>query len=225
MVRSLILLVEGRYAGVSSFSSAMEKAGYTVVTVHTGREALLLLDSITPDIIVFDGLSMRSNGARTCQRIRKQLTDIPLIHCRLQTAPPALSAEADICLQAPFTPRKLLNRVRMLLPAQDKESQIVRIGGLILYQGKRAVHVEGKGEFQLTPKLTKLLYEFLSRPNETISRLHLMKTVWKTDYVGDTRTLDVHIRWIREIIEETPSKPTSLITVRGKGYRYIPKTL
>ena len=128
------------------------------------------------------------------------------------------AAEADVYLEHPYTARKLLNRVRALLPADDINGEVVRCGPITLYLSKPSVEVPGKSECRLTPKLANLLEEFVRHPNEIISRRQLMQNVWNTDYIGDTRTLDVHIRWMREIIEVDPAKPELLKTVRGKGY-------
>jgi DNA-binding response OmpR family regulator len=125
---------------------------------------------------------------------------------------------ADVYLEQPFTGRKLLNRVRDLLPVDLNQEEIIRFGGILFYRSKRAVETVDKGEQRLTPKLALLLEEFLRHPNELVSRRQLMRNVWQTDYVGDTRTLDVHMRWVRECIEEDPSNPTFLRTVRGKGF-------
>ncbi|MFQ5401072.1 MAG: response regulator transcription factor [Anaerolineae bacterium] len=218
MQEAAILLVEGRNAGSGSHVPALEKAGYNLVVVHTGTAALAAIEQCMPDLVVLDASSMRSNGVRTCRRIRRSLGEIPLIHCRTAEMELDRMAEADVYLQMPFTSRKLLNRIRALLPADDLAEEIVRCGLITLYRSKRSVEVEGQGERKLTPKLSRLLEEFIRHPNEIISRRQLMQNVWKTDYVGDTRTLDVHIRWMREVIEENPAKPQLLKTVRGKGY-------
>lgn len=215
--KKLILLVEGRGAGDDSLAPALAKK-WQLGIAHTGAEALAFSDSSYPDIVVFDSSTMRSSGARICQRLRRSAPETPLIHCRSADMKEPLDAAADVYLQKPFTSRKLSNRIRALLPANDSEEQIVRAGHLTLYLGKRSVEVGGKGEHQLTPKLTRLLEEFLRHPNEVLSRKQLMEQVWQTSYVGDTRTLDVHIRWAREIIEEQPKQPKLLATVRGIGY-------
>ena len=145
-----------------------------------------------------------------------------MIHIRPAGTTEDRSAEADIYLAVPFTPRKLLNRVRALLPADSTVEQIVRAGNITLYCGKRSVEVNGRGERRLTPKLCRLLEELLRHPNEIVTRSQLMENVWHTTYVGDTRTLDVHIRWVREMIEKEPSRPTVLRTARGQGYVYRP---
>ena len=170
------------------------------------------------DLVIFDASSMRSSGSRTCRRLRGVVGDVPIIHCRAAGRAEDASVLADVYLEEPFSDRKLLNRVRDLLPADPMKEEIVFFGQIKLYRGKRSVEVNGKGEMRLTPKLTQLIEEFLRHPNELISRRQLMRNVWHTDYVGDTRTLDVHIRWIRECIEKDPSNPELLHTVRGRGF-------
>jgi len=217
----VILLVESQRTKSASLAPAMRKAGFRVEVAHTGKQALAFIETIMPAIVVFDATHMRSNGTRSCRRLRQRLGDVPLIHCRAAGHELDESAEADSYLQMPFTPRKVLNRVRALLPANDEEDQIIRKGDIVVYLGKRSVVVGDKPEHSLTPKMLRLLEEFLNRPNEIISRAHLMQHVWKTSYVGDTRTLDVHIRWLREIVEENPAKPKRLKTMRGKGYMFL----
>ncbi len=213
-----VLLIEGQRTKTTSLAPAIEKLGYHVVVVHTGKDALASADSLRPDVVVFDTSAMRSNGARSCRRLRERWPLLPLIHCRNKDQPLDDSAEADLYLQHPFTSRKVINGVRKLLPATDSEDQILRVGDITLYRGKKSVYVSGRGEFPLTPKLMGLLETFMTHPNEIVSRKQLMHEVWKTDYVGDTRTLDVHIRWLREILEDNPAKPRRLKTKRGKGY-------
>lgn len=218
MREATILLVEGKALGNNSLALALLKEGYNVVIHHTGAAALRAVKETVPQVIVFDASGMRSNGVRSCRRLRRVLPNCPIIHCRAERERENRDAEADIYLMRPFTARKLLNRVRSLLPADDTEEQIVRLGAITFFQGKQSVDVTGQGEKRMTPKLARLLEEFFRHPNELLSRRHLMEQVWKTSYIGDTRTLDVHIRWIRELIEVDPGRPVLLKTVRGKGY-------
>jgi len=213
-----ILLVEGSQTGDSSLAIPLQKASFRVVVCHTGRQALALAQDLALNLVIFNASSMRSSGARTCRRLRGILGDVPIVHCRSYGQPEDLSILADVYLEHPFTGRKLLNRVRDLLPADLYKEVVVRYGHILLYQSKRAVDISGKGEQRLTPKLAQLLEEFLRHPNELVSRRQLMRNVWNTDYIGDTRTLDVHIRWVRECIENDPSNPDVLRTVRGKGF-------
>jgi DNA-binding response OmpR family regulator len=215
---ALILLIEGKRAGDDSLNAALCKAGYAVTVHHTGNAALRWAGENEPDLVVFDGASMRSSGVRSCRQLHQALDGVPIIHTRTEDQPRDESAGADVYLVRPYTPRKVLNRVRSLLPAVAAEEEMVRAGDLILYRGKRSVEVRGHGEKQLTPKLAALLEDFLRHPNEVRTRRDLMQNVWQTDYIGDTRTLDVHVRWVREAIEREPGSPRRLLTVRGKGY-------
>ena len=214
-----ILLVEGKSALSQSLSHYLAKAWQNITIVHSSSDALAQTKTIQPHIIVFDASTMRSNGIRTCARLRKQNGRSPLIYCYgdRESCPEGL--EADICLARPFTARKLLNRLRILLPAEDREDEIVKSANLTLYLRKKSVVVGGV-EHSLNPKLTDLLALFMRRPGETISRRELMEQVWETSYVGDTRTLDVHIRWIRKMIEVEPKSPQRLTTTRGVGYTF-----
>ena len=213
-----VLLVESKSASSASLAPALIKTNLQVTIANTGSEAVACLDQHRPELVVVDASMMRSSGVRISRRLRKLLRDTPIIHCRKANQPEDLSAEADVYLVQPFTARKVLNRIRALLPADDLKEEIVRAGQLTFYLSKRSVDVIGHGEHRLTPKLASLLTEFLRHPNEIVGRHRLMQTVWETDYFGDTRTLDVHIRWMREIIEDDPARPQLLRTVRGVGY-------
>jgi DNA-binding response OmpR family regulator len=189
---------------------------------HTAVGAVAALEEEAPDLLVFDAASMRTSGVRTCQRLRRSNEAIPLIHCRGVGDSEPVDAAADVYLRQPFTARKLLNRIRALLPANPDSEEIIRVGGLTYYRNKRSVNSPHYGERQLTPKLADLLEQFLRHPDEVLDRKHLMEMVWHTSYIGDTRTLDVHVRWMREIIEINPARPELLLTVRGVGYVFRP---
>ncbi len=217
MQKAVILLVEGKRAGQNTAVSALEKAGHTVELCHTGAAAIKALKTVEPHLIIFNASSMRTNGSRTCRRLKKKHEELPIIHIRSAGKNKDLEAEADVYLEQPFTPRKLLNRVKDLLPIDHSVEETVRFGHISLYLSKKSVDA-GHGENRLTPKLAHLLEQFMRHPCQVLTRRELMQRVWKTDYIGDTRTLDVHIRWVREHIEENPAKPQFLKTVRGKGY-------
>jgi DNA-binding response OmpR family regulator len=218
MGNATILLVEGRGSHQYSQVSALLNVGLQVKLVHTGTAAIqAMLDSL-PQLIVFNAATMRSNGERTCTRLSQKSAGIPIIHCRSGGDLVEPNAGADVYLIQPFTSRKLLNRIRALLPADPAKEEIIRFGQFTLNKNKRSIEVEGRGEKRLTPKLTRLLEEFLRNPGRTLDRRQLMEKVWQTSYIGDTRTLDVHVRWIREYIEDDPAKPKLLKTVRSIGY-------
>jgi len=124
---------------------------------------------------------------------------------------------ADAWVERPLSSRKFIGRVRKLLP--EPQLKTLKAGDLVFDMEQRQV-IRGDRQVRLTPKQAKLLEALMRHPNEVLSRRYLMKHVWNTDYLGDTRTLDVHIRWVREAIEEDPSNPTYVRTVRGVGYRF-----
>jgi two-component system phosphate regulon response regulator PhoB len=219
MVSGSILIIQGKRVEASSLAPAIRQAGYTVQIAHTGSEALAFGK---PLLLIFDTRAMRSSGSRTCRSLSDQWGNLPIIHCRAEGIPLDESAAATIYIIEPFTPRKILNRIKKLLPAQDSAEQIHRFGDITLYTGKRTVHVKGIGESSVTPKLISLLLSLMENPNTVVTREQLIEWVWNTTYTGDTRTLDVHIRWLREKIEQNASKPQRLITVRGVGYRLLP---
>ncbi len=216
--KAVVLLVEGRSAGNDSLAHALQKVSNELAVVHTGSAALSWLQEKEPDIVIFDASTMRSNGARSCRRLRRVLKKTPIIHARANGMELDSTAEADVYLERPFSPRKLLNRVRALLPPDGDKEEIVRYGHLTYFRTKQSVDVAGRGEFGLTPKLAALLELFIRHCNELVSREKLMKDVWETTFLDDTRTLDVHVSWIRKRIELNPSRPRILRTVRGKGY-------
>ena len=217
MQKAVILLVEGKRAGQNTAVPALEKVGHTVKLCHTGTDAIKALKQFEPHLIIFNAASMRTSGARTCRRLKKKNEELPIIHIRAAGDRKDLEAEADVYLELPFTPRKLLNRVKDMLPIDHAVEEMVRFGHISLYLSKKSVDA-GQGENRLTPKLVHLLEQFMRHPHQVLTRRQLMQEVWKTDYIGDTRTLDVHIRWARENIEEDPARPRFLKTVRGKGY-------
>ncbi len=218
MREATVLLVEGKRAGNETLATALRKEGLLVCLFHTGSSAYAWSKENGPDIIVFDASTMRSSGVRSCRRLRSIMPDTPMIHCREEGEMEDNSAEADVYLERPFTARKVMNRIKMYLPTDDWKQEIARAGDITFYPAKRSVDVNGQGEQKLTPKLATLLDVFLRNPNRVLARQKLMHDVWETDFMGDTRTLDVHIRWMREVIEKDPAKPILLKTVRGKGY-------
>ena len=213
-----ILLVEGPGLGDKSLERALANVGYDVYLSHTGAEAVGWVAAHQADVIIFDGASLPAAEKEQCRKLRVAAADTPIIHTRKKGEKKDESVGASVYLMAPFTARKVLNRIKVLLPANAWEEQIVIAGDLTLFKGKRCVAVAGRREKRLTPKLALLLEEFLRHPNEVRTRRELMQNVWQTDYVGDTRTLDVHIRWVREAIEADPGAPERLVTVRGVGY-------
>ncbi|MDI9641548.1 response regulator transcription factor [Geitlerinema splendidum] len=221
MANALIVLVErargNSHSGRDSFSEALKKR-YEVVSVPSGKQAVSAARLSTPDIIILDSISLHTPGERIARQIKDTLSPIPLIHLRAADDPKTESA-AEVVLRMPFTSRKLINSIERLLKRSTEVGDHLLVAGpLSMDVGRRLLFAKGQ-ETALTPKLAALVELFLRHPGEILDRKKLMEHVWQTDYLGDTRTLDVHIRWFRSAIEVDPGKPTLLKTVRGVGYR------
>jgi DNA-binding response OmpR family regulator len=214
-----ILLIEGEGSESSAHSLGPELKNkeYRVTTTKTGRKAKEILSSLNPAIIIMDTRFARTNGARVFKMLRSIATGVPIIYISPPSRPVPTSIRAEVSLKPPFTIRKLTNRIARLLPSEN--GPVFQSGPLTLYVDKRTLQKNNR-ERRLTPKQALLLETFMRNPGKIISRRELMKTVWETDFMDDTRTLDVHIRWVREAIEDNPSRPSILTTVRGKGYLF-----
>jgi DNA-binding response OmpR family regulator len=213
-----IFLIGKHTSTLNSLRSILEKKGHIVSTVRSRKKALEQLGADKPDLIILDATSPRLDGGRTCQALRQKVGEVPIIFIHEKGNDPG-QIEADFHLTAPFTSRRLSNRIKRAVQSSEQSGETLQVGGLILDFGSRSVS-RGKRKHQLTPKQFDLLKTFMQNPGEVLSRKFLMKNVWETDYLGDTRTLDVHVRWVREKIEEDPSSPAYLHTVRGVGYRF-----
>lgn len=212
----VILVVQG--VGRNSVTKILERHGYTVLRAVNGKQAVAQVKEAPPALAVIDPSSLRINAARLSHMIRRAAEAVPIMWLLDQGTTVSEDGVADLWLERPFTSRKFLHRVRKLLP--EPASKTLCAGDLVFDVEKRQVS-KGNRTVRVTPKQANLLESFMRHPNEVLSRRYLMKHVWNTDYLGDTRTLDVHIRWVREVIEDNPSKPQYLRTVRGVGYRFV----
>ena len=149
--------------------------------------------------------------------VRSQLNGLPIILVSPAGSNPDPGNGASMTLIHPFTPRKLLNRIARLLPGDD--SYMIEVGPIRLNLAQRKVFSYDK-EARLTPKEAKLLEVFILNPGRLLTRKALIREVWHTDYTGDTRTLDVHMSWLRQAIEPDSTRPIFLKTIRGMGYRF-----
>jgi DNA-binding response OmpR family regulator len=212
-----LLWIEGKRAESPSFVPALRKKGFQVEIVSSGKAALAYLASHAPDLAIINAASLRTSGKRICQAIRRQAVDLPIL---LISSPGHLPGKdltcAQVVLQLPFTARKLVNRIHRLLPPEEGDA--LQVGPLRFDQRTRIVRCVNK-EARLTPRLAHLLLKLMKNAGEVIEREQLFREVWNTDYTEDTRTLDVHISWLRRAFEENPRQPRHLKTVRGVGYR------
>ncbi len=212
-----VLLVEGRKPAAECLSPVLNDQGYSVVTARTRREALALVRKKSPAVIVLDKPSLRFDVRRFCDALREIAPEAPVLMLLPEGEKIGRSTGPYVYLRYPFSARKLANHVSRLLPIPDDD--VLQLGDIILNRKQRSVICNGR-ETHLTPKQVRLLEVFMNHPGEILSRALLMKQVWDTDYLGDLRTLEVHIHWVRKAIEEDPSSPVYLRTVRRKGYRF-----
>jgi len=216
MSNAQILLIESHRAHANSFAPALTKRGYTVTVEHSTQTVNKRLTVLQPDVVVLDAASLKTSGARMCRQLRGQLNGTPILLVADKNNPPDVNCGASALLYTPFTPRKLLNGVARLLPGDA--NGYMQVGFIRLNLGQLRIACAGR-EQRVTPKQAKLLEMFLRAPGELLTRKAIMKRVWDTDYTGDTRTLDVHISWLRGALEIDPTNPRFLKTIRGVGYR------
>lgn len=215
--KTKILWVEGRWASNAEFVPSLLKKGFQVQRVSTGKDALESVTESKHDLVIVDAASMRTNGKRICSSIRARVNGMPILVISDPKHPLEDGFEcANEVISLPFTQRKLINRIGPLLPTD--EGRLLRAGPIELDMESHAVKV-GSKKTVLTPRLVRLLQLLIDNKGQVVERNALFKKVWKTNYTGDTRTLDVHISWLRNAIEKDPKKPKMLVTVRGMGYR------
>jgi DNA-binding response OmpR family regulator len=215
-MKARILWVEGKRTDNSSFVSVLKKKEYTVEVVPTGSVALARLVEFDPDLVVVNAASLRSSGKRICNELREKARELPILLIVSPEHSVSGIVSANVVLELPFTSRKLLNRITPLLPGDGKN--ILHVGFIRLDLERKRVRCMGR-EARLTPRLSHLLHVLLLHAGEAVDRQRLFSEVWDTQYTGDTRTLDVHISWLRQALEEDPRQPQFLKTIRGIGYR------
>jgi DNA-binding response OmpR family regulator len=212
-----ILLIEKAKSPIDWIVPSLEKKKHKVALARNEQEAIQLAASEMPDLIILNATSPRIDGRKICQALHEKVTEIPIILILTEANEGEDVMGATFVLTPPFTSRKLFNRIRSILKSDEGET--LQAGRLTLNLGTRRIN-NGSKERRLNPKELELLKVFMRSPGRVLSRKFLMKKIWKTDYMGDTGTLNVHVCRLREKIEENPSSPTYLRTVRGVGYRF-----
>jgi DNA-binding response OmpR family regulator len=215
MKKATLLVIEGRHAEIPSFANDLQKKGFDVVPFQNGSQAVAKLKQCNPGLVVINAASLRSTGIRICLSVRKWDQKVPIILI-LEKEKTVDKELADSVLALPFTVQKLVNRVKALMPGDG--DNVISAGPIRLDVENRRVRSLGKNT-KLTPRLMTLLQILMDKHGEVVERDALFKKVWETNYTGDTRTLDVHISWLRRAIELDPDNPKFLKTIRGVGYR------
>lgn len=231
---SRILIVEDEATIRDLVTLALEEEGYEVVAVNDGQRALNLLQNYDSqeldrsfDLLVLDLMLPQVNGLDICRLLRHQgnLLPILILSAKASETDRVLGLElgADDYLTKPFSLKELVARCRALLRRQSftalTPTAPKKFRDITLIPEECRVFL-GEEELNLSPKEYRLLDLFLSYPRRVWSREQLIDQVWGPDFLGDTKTVDVHIRWLREKLERDPSQPEYLITVRGFGYRF-----
>ncbi len=210
-----------------SLSNLLTREGYKVAVAQDGPQALDAAKTQRPDLVLLDVMLPGVDGMEVCRQIRSWST-VPIIMLTAKTGEVdkvvGLEVGADDYVTKPFSPRELVARVkanlrRAQMQAQREEESRFEAGDVVMDVGSRRVTITGR-EIALSPKEFDLLRVLIGHRGRVLGRDFLINHVWGQDYFGDTRTLDVHIRWLREKIEANPSRPVRIQTVHGVGYRF-----
>ena len=222
-----ILVVDDEPTIVETVSYSLRMENYETVTAENAEQCLELVRTEKPDLILLDVMLPSASGFDVCRRIR-QMSDVPVIMLTAKAEETdrvvGLEIGADDYVTKPFSMRELMARVKSVLRRRTvadggSSNSLIRVGGLIVDAQRHEASVNG-GPIELSRKEFELLYYFVSHPNRTVSRDTLLDEVWGKDMCVGERTVDVHVRWLREKIEEDPSTPRRLLTVRGVGYQF-----
>jgi DNA-binding response OmpR family regulator len=210
-----VLLVESRSKDSHSVEPDLVKRGDEVVVTHTPRKAPTLAMADWPDIVVVNACSGFLDLREICLALDETQLEFPRLIILHDDAHNHVSNEMFLLI--PYSSRQLTQRINKAIG--DQIDRFMRVGNITVDVLKRNMKRSDRVE-HLTPKECRLLHLLMEHADEALNRGTIMKEVWETDYLGDTRTLDVHIRWLREKLEDDPSHPQFIITVRGVGYRF-----
>ncbi len=223
-----VLVVEDEEAFVEALTVGLRREGFRVQVARDGAEALTVFDAVDPDLVLLDVMLPKVSGLDVCRELRKR-SQVPIIMVTAKgeeiDTVVGLEVGADDYVTKPYRLRELVARMRAVLrrtPAErplDVASDVVDVGDVVIDTEAHEVTVRGeKVPFPL--KEFELLTLLAENAGRVLPRETLIDRVWGLDYVGDTKTLDVHIKRLRAKIEDDPANPTRIVTIRGLGYKY-----
>jgi two-component system response regulator RegX3 len=223
-----ILIVEDEGSLADSVRYNLEREGFVVTVASDGRKALERFRAEPPALVILDLMLPEISGLDLCRTIRAE-SDVPIIMVTAKDSEAdkvaGLELGADDYVTKPFSVRELVSRVRALLRRTrvrpDGVPLDVLSGGPVEMDVVRHEVVVGGEAASFPPKEFELLETFLRRKGRLLTRDFLIEEVWGTDYFGDTKTLDVHVKRLRKKIEPDPHNPSHLVTVRGLGYKFV----
>ena len=225
-----ILLVDDEPTMLKGLKYSLEQDGYEILTAQDGEEALGVFSENDVDLVLLDVMLPKMDGIQVCQRIREQ-SNVPIIMltAKGEDMDKILGLEygADDYMTKPFNVLEVKARIKSIFrrttqPIRVEEKKTVRVHDMEVNLVNRSVTLGGK-DIRLTAKEFDLLQLFIQNRGKVFSREAMLETVWKYDYMGDARTVDVHIRRLREKIERVPSQPEFIFTKWGVGYYFTDK--
>jgi two-component system response regulator RegX3 len=225
-----VLLVEDEESFVDALLIGLKREGFRVEVARDGFEALERFDAVRPDLVLLDVMLPRIGGIDVCRQLRKR-TQVPIIMVTAKGSEidtvVGLEVGADDYVTKPYRIRELVARMRAVLrrrgaetrPAAEITNGSIVVGDVVLDPDEHTVSINGEA-LNLPLKEFELLHMLLANAGRVLPRETLIDRVWGTDYVGDTKTLDVHIKRLRSKVENDPANPTRIVTIRGLGYKY-----
>ncbi|ATW23867.1 response regulator transcription factor [Candidatus Formimonas warabiya] len=222
-----ILIVDDEENIVSLIEYNLKNAGFQTIAAYDGRKAVTMAREQRPDLIVLDVMLPGMDGFDVVRELRKE-SNVPvlMLTARAEEFDRVLALElgADDYLIKPFSTRELVARVKAILrrvtsEPREEEKAVIKAGPITVDVERHEVHVDEK-EIQLTAKEYELLKLLVTNRGRVFSREKLLEQLWDYDYFGDTRTIDVHMRHLREKIEQDSANPRYLKTIRGVGYKF-----
>jgi two-component system response regulator RegX3 len=231
MATQTVLLVEDEESFVEALTVGLKREGFRVEVARDGLEALSKFDETQPDVVLLDVMLPKMSGIDVCRQLRKK-TRVPIIMVTAKGAEidtvVGLEVGADDYVTKPYRMRELVARMRAVMRRFPEEGAAngevepwgaTTVGDVTLDPEQHLVRVRG-AEVTMPLKEFELLHMLLVNAGRVVSRETLIDRVWGIDYVGDTKTLDVHIKRLRSKIESAPSNPTRIVTIRGLGYKF-----
>lgn len=230
-----ILVVDDEISLQETLAYNLKKQGYDVETTGNGTEALDIAREIKPDLIILDVMLPGLDGFEVCRILRREMTTpVLMLTARDDEIDRVVGLEvgADDYLAKPFSMRELIARVKAMLrrvrlvreevaqiEAARPEAEIMEFGNLRIDLTRREITVDD-AVVAFKPKEYELVTFFGQHKGKVLTREYILERVWGWDFIGDSRTVDVHVRWLREKIEVEPANPQRIVTVRGAGYRF-----